>query len=164
MSERQRVAIKAHFGGKKMQHHEQWGFLFRTLFPNEPFPESIYLLPKQGELQNLLESWVWSALNDIHRQALLDTPDLCLNEPKESQLEAVRRQFITLRIQEAFSEERLYADFAMARQDFERSSSSAACVSAVAKHQALTAPALTLALDAVAQLPTSQVFRGPCRP
>lgn len=159
MSERQRDTIKAHFGGKKMLHHEQWGFLFRTLFPNEPFPESIYLLPQQEERRNLLESWVLSAkdkaLNAIRCQDL-DISHRSWNEPIESQLAEVIAQFITLKLQEDVSDERLYADFAMAQQDFERSLSSAACVSTVANHQALTAPGLTLAHDAVAQLPTSE--------
>ena len=158
MSERQRDTISAHFGGKKMLHHEQWRFLFRTLFPNEPFPESIYLHPRQGKYRDFLESWVLSAgkktLNDIRSRAL-DIPHFSGNEPKESQLEAVMAQFFTLLLQDV-SKERLYADFAMAQDDFERPLSSAACVSAAANHQALTAPGSTWAHDAVAQLPTSE--------
>jgi hypothetical protein len=160
MSERQRDKIKTHLGGKKMRHHEQWEFWFRILFPNEPFPASIYLLPKQEEFRNFLDSWVRSAgmkvLNDILCQALPDIPDFSPNEPKDIQLAAVMAQFITIRLQDDLTEERFYADFAMAQQDFERPSSSAACVPAVANHQALTAPGLASAHDAVAQLPTSE--------
>ncbi|KAK3352426.1 hypothetical protein B0T25DRAFT_185664 [Lasiosphaeria hispida] len=164
MSDGQRAAIKTHFGGKKMLHHEQWAFLFRTLFPTSPFPTSIYLLPKQEEHRNFLQTWVLSAgrgaLNDIHHHTLLDMPNLNQNEPKERQLGAVMAQFITLRLLEDLSEERLCADFAVAQQAFAMSSSSAGCVSAVANHQALTAPTPAagsiLAHDAVAQLPTSE--------
>jgi hypothetical protein len=142
-----------------MQHHEHWEFWFRTLFPNEPFPASIYLLPKQEEYRNFLDSWVWSAgmkvLNDIRCQALPDSSNLSPNEPKDIQLAAVMARFITIRLQDDLTEERLYADFAKAQQDFERLSSSPACVPAVANHQPLTAPGLALAHDAVAQLPTS---------
>jgi hypothetical protein len=117
------------------------------------------LLPRQEEYRNFLESWVLSAgkkaLNDIRCQ-VLDIPHLSWNEPKESQLEAVMAQFFTLRLLEDVSEERLYDDFAMAQQNFERPLSSAASVSAVANHQALTAPRLTWAHDAVVQLPTSE--------
>ncbi|AEO71816.1 uncharacterized protein THITE_2148412 [Thermothielavioides terrestris NRRL 8126] len=155
MNERQRDTIKAHFGGKKMQHHEQWAFLFRTLFPNEPFPESIYLLPRQAEYRNFLERWVRSTLNDIRYQAFLDGPHLNWSEPRDTQDAAVTARFITLRLQEDFSEERLHADFAMAQQDFETmaqqdfesSSSSAATASAGVNHPPLTH-------DALLQLPT----------
>ncbi|KAH6617459.1 hypothetical protein F5144DRAFT_392965 [Chaetomium tenue] len=154
MSERQRETISAHFGGKKMPDPEKWKFLFRTLFPNEPFPESIYLLPRQQKFRNFLDSWLWSegkkALDDIRCQAL-SNPRLSWYEPEESQQAAVIAQFITWLLERA-SEERLYADSAMARQDFERTLSSNACVSAVATHQASAAPSLTWAHDPVAQL------------
>jgi hypothetical protein len=160
MSERQRDTIKAHFASKNMTHAEQWQFLFRTLFPNEPSPDSLYLLPQQEEYRRFLESWVSSAgkkaLDDIRCQARLSSSHLNWNEPKESQEVAVIAQFITLRLQEDVSKERLHADFAMAQQDFERSLPSAACVPAVANYQALTAPGLTLAHNAAAQLPASE--------
>jgi hypothetical protein len=90
-------------------------------------------------------------LNDIC------SPDFSPNEPKHIQLAVVMARFITIRLRDDLvTEERLYADFAKAQQDFERLSSSAACVPAVANHQALTAPGLALAHDAVAQLPTSE--------
>lgn len=152
MSERQRDTISVHFGGKNMPDPEKWKFLFRTLFPNDPFPESIYLLPQQEEFRNFMGSWAWSAgkkaFDDIRCRALYN-PRLSWNEPEESQRAAVFAQFITLRLQEDMSEERRYADCAMARQDFERTLSSDACVSAVANHQASAAPSLTWAHDTV---------------
>jgi hypothetical protein len=160
MSERQRDTIKAHFASKNMTHAEQWQFLFRTLFPNEPFPDSLYLLPQQEEHRRFLESWVWSAgkkaLDDFRCHDRLSSSHPNWNEPKESQDAAVIAQFITVRLQEDVSEARLYADCATARQDFERSLPPAACVSSVANYQALAAPGLTLAHNAAAQLPTSE--------
>lgn len=169
MSEQQRATINAPFNGRKMSLQEQWKFLFRTLFPNDPFPESVYLLPREEEIRNSFEKWASSGggnqiLSNIRRQALLAFPELTWNEPEASQLEAVMMQFITVKIQECrsefqeyLSEKRLYADFATARQDFERSSSAAACVSVAANPpQALTAPGSFLTHDAVAQLTSGE--------
>ena len=156
MSERQRDTISAHFGGKKMLDHQKWEFLFRTLFPNEPLPESIYMLRQEEEFRNFLNSWACSVgeevLHNIRCQALYN-PQLRWGEPEAIQRAAVMAQFITLRLQDRASWERRDADFAMARQDFdERTLSSDAGVSAVANHQTSAAPSLTWAHDTVAQL------------
>lgn len=169
MSAMQREAIKTHLGRTNLKTpQQQWEFLFRTVFPNEPFPTSIYLLPREEESRNDLERWVLSAgtkaLDDIHRTVLCDMPDLNHHEPKDCQLATVMMQFIAHRMKshmlEDVSEERLHTDFATAQHNSAIESSSSSAVSApvisayVTNHQAMTSLGPVLDDSATVQLPS----------
>lgn len=113
MTDKQLAAIKTHFGGKRMSHHEQWEHLFRILFPNEPLPSSPYLPPQQEQVRTFLQDWIcWAGrkiLDDIHFRTLSENPDLNQHQSKEAQLREVMRQFITLVVEETSEEGLLVA-------------------------------------------------------